>query len=71
MCPEPTWLAGRPLAVLLAGANDGQQRERGSSLVEYCLLMALIALVTIGALAAFGSARDQMLERSASSILGP
>jgi Flp pilus assembly pilin Flp len=45
--------------------------ERGSSLIEYCLLLALISIVTIGAVTAFGSARDSMFERSASSMFGP
>jgi Flp pilus assembly pilin Flp len=47
-----------------------RQDERGSSLVEYCLLVALIALVAVGGVVAFGEARDQMFHRSASAIEG-
>jgi Flp pilus assembly pilin Flp len=71
MCSEAPGDTGRPLAVLLGGAAVGRTHERGGSLVEYSLLIALIAVVTIGALVAFGTARDAMWERSASSIIGP
>ncbi|MEO6989163.1 MAG: Flp family type IVb pilin [Aquihabitans sp.] len=42
--------------------------ERGASLVEYALLLALIAVVCIGALSYFGSATGSGLNRSASCI---
>ncbi len=70
MCPHPSRIASRLLAVLLTGTTDND-RERGGGLVEYCLLVGLIALVTVGALGAFGAARDSMYERSASSMFGP
>ena len=47
-----------------------RQDEHGSSLVEYCVLIALIALVAVGGVVAFGEARDQMFHRSASAIGG-
>jgi Flp pilus assembly pilin Flp len=43
-------------------------REWGRSLVEYCLLVGLLALVVIGAVTAFGMSRDGLLDRSASSL---
>ena len=49
----------------------GHHEERGGSLIEYCLLVGLIALVTIGALTAFGAARDDVWLRAASSISAP
>jgi len=42
--------------------------ERGASLVEYALLVALIALVCIGAVEFFGGATSGSIDRSASSI---
>lgn len=42
--------------------------ERGASLVEYCLLVALIALVCVGALTYFGSSSEGGLENSGSCI---
>ncbi|HYI63175.1 MAG TPA: Flp family type IVb pilin [Acidimicrobiales bacterium] len=42
--------------------------ERGAGLVEYCLLVALIALVCIGALAFYGSSNSGGLNRSSSCI---
>ena len=42
--------------------------ERGASLVEYALLIALIALVCILAVTFLGSATSQNLSRSTSTI---
>jgi pilus assembly protein Flp/PilA len=42
--------------------------DRGASLVEYALLLALIVVVCIGAVTAFGSATDGSISRSGSSI---
>lgn len=44
--------------------------EDGTSLVEYVLLVALIALAAFIGLQFFGSARDNSFSRSASSISG-
>lgn len=42
--------------------------ERGASLVEYALLLALIVVVCIGAVAFFGGNLDDNISRSGSSI---
>lgn len=42
--------------------------ERGASLVEYALLLALISVVCIGALNYFGSSNGSSLNRSHSCI---
>jgi pilus assembly protein Flp/PilA len=42
--------------------------DAGASLVEYALLVALIAVVCIGAVTAFGSATGNSLSRSNVSI---
>jgi pilus assembly protein Flp/PilA len=42
--------------------------ERGASLVEYALLMALIALVCVAALQFLGDSNSSSLDRSGSSI---
>ena len=48
--------------------SKGRRAEHGASLVEYALLLALIALVAFIALRFFGSARDNSLSRSGSAI---
>lgn len=50
------------------GAYPGDRGEQGSSLVEYALLIALIALVTFLSLRFFGSARDNSISRSGSAL---
>ena len=45
------------------------RRDRGASLVEYALLLALLVVVCIGALTAFGSATNTSFSRSGSSIV--
>ncbi len=42
--------------------------EQGTSLVEYALLIALIAFVTFLSLRFFGSARDNSISRSGSAL---
>lgn len=42
--------------------------DRGASLVEYALLIALIALVAFASVMFFGSSRDNSLSRSGSAI---
>lgn len=43
--------------------------ERGAGLVEYCLLVSLLVLVAVGGLSVFGGARDNLLDKSASSVV--
>jgi len=56
------------LAVLLSlsrRSNRSLQSERGASLVEYALLLALLALVCVAAVSTFGSATANSLNSSA------
>jgi Flp pilus assembly pilin Flp len=48
--------------------RQGERREDGASLVEYALLIALIALVAFLSLRFFGGSRDNSLSRSGSAI---
>lgn len=50
-----------------AGSED-RRGERGASLVEYALLLALIAVVCIGSMRYFGSSNGSGLNRSSSCI---
>jgi Flp pilus assembly pilin Flp len=42
--------------------------DDGASLVEYALLVALIAVVAIASLWFFGDSRDNLMSRNASSL---
>jgi Flp pilus assembly pilin Flp len=42
--------------------------DRGASLIEYCLLVALIALVCFGALSYFGGSSGNSVNSSCSEI---
>lgn len=42
--------------------------DRGAGLIEYCLLMALIALVCFGALTYFGSGSGNSVKSSCTDI---
>jgi pilus assembly protein Flp/PilA len=44
--------------------------ERGASLVEYALLIALIAVVCIGAIRYFGAGSSNSVDHSTSEIIG-
>ena len=44
--------------------------EEGASLVEYALLVGLIAVVCIGAIGFFGTSLGSSFSRSGSSIVG-
>ena len=46
------------------------RRDEGATLVEYVLLLALIALVALLSLRFFGDSRDNSLSRSASTMQG-
>lgn len=50
----------------LADRRSG--RDRGASLVEYAMLVALIAVVCLGALQLFGDANEGLIEGSADRI---
>jgi pilus assembly protein Flp/PilA len=45
------------------------KRDRGASLVEYALLLALLVVVCIGAVTLFGGATNDSLDRSGTSIV--
>ena len=49
--------------------QDRGARDRGASLVEYAFLVALIAVVCLGALALLGSATGGNFDNSADSII--
>lgn len=55
-----TWLQ-----VFFSKNEDG---ERGASLVEYALLVALIAVVCIGAVVFIGSSSSEKLDSAGSAI---
>jgi len=44
------------------------REDRGASLIEYCLLVALIALVCFGALTYFGGSSGNSVTNSCSEI---
>ena len=46
----------------------GQRDDRGASLVEYALLVALIAIVCISAVTYFGEATSSSIDDSASQL---
>jgi len=45
-----------------------ERNERGASLVEYALLVALIAVVLVGAVTMLGSATGERMSDSASTL---
>ncbi len=51
-------------------ARHGLASERGASLVEYVLLVSLIALVCLAAMTYFGSESGNSLDSSKDAILG-
>ena len=51
-------------------AVSGQRGERGASLVEYALLLALIAIVCIAAVTATGVNLNENYNESTTSIFG-
>ena len=59
-----TGVIGRPVR------RDPAQRERGASLVEYALLVALIALACVAAIGLVGGNTGGSLSRSNSSLFG-
>jgi pilus assembly protein Flp/PilA len=60
--------------VLLASVPERVEREDGQALVEYALILALIAVVTIGVLQVLGVNVSSILNKvstSLSSVAGP
>jgi pilus assembly protein Flp/PilA len=53
----------------LRSSENHLKRDRGASLVEYALLLALIAVVCIGALTFLGTATGANFDDSADSII--
>jgi pilus assembly protein Flp/PilA len=59
---------------LYAGVRDRMAREEGQALVEYALILALIAVVTIAVLQLIGLNVSKVLEKvnsGLSSVAGP
>ena len=59
---------------LYGGVRDRMAREEGQALVEYALILALIAVVTIAVLQAIGVNVSSILNKvstSLSSVAGP
>lgn len=63
----------RPSGMGLGGGADVAAghglRERGASLIEYVLMIAMVAVVCIGALTYFGGASGNNLDRSKNCIV--
>jgi len=56
----------------MAGTQQNKKsrlRDRGAGLVEYALLLALIAFVCIGALQYFGGTNGGSINNSANSVI--
>lgn len=58
------------LAVKQWGQGNATEREAGSGLIEYVLLVALIAVVVIGAIAFFGGSVTTIFSSSGSTLSG-
>lgn len=56
------------MAAGLVGSGDVRWDERGASLVEYALLVGLIALVCIVSMAFFGSSMSSRFNTVGSSV---
>lgn len=48
---------------------EGNQRDRGASLVEYVLLLSLIVLVCLASVTAFGDGISGNVDNSASRVV--
>jgi Flp pilus assembly pilin Flp len=51
-----------------SSTSPEDHKERGASLVEYALLVGLIAVVCIGALTFFGESTGSLIDSSGQSI---
>lgn len=56
---------------MAADTQDQERQERGASLVEYALLLALIAIVCVAAVTALGTNLEGSYDRSTDSMFGP
>lgn len=56
------------LEFIAAWVSTKVSSERGASLVEYALLVALIAAVCIGSVQAFGAGADSTFSTAASNV---
>jgi pilus assembly protein Flp/PilA len=56
-------------AAVLRWHRTGRRDERAASLVEYALLIALIAVVMVGAVTLLGDTAGSSIDGSSSSIL--
>jgi Flp pilus assembly pilin Flp len=51
------------------GETRAHHADRGASLVEYALILALIVVVSVGAMAFFGGSLSGNIDRSNTSIM--
>jgi len=66
---EASDTAPRPPLLQQIARRALRKDERGASLVEYALLVALIAVVCIAAVTQFGGSNGSGIDRSADSIV--
>lgn len=64
---DPSRIRRRLRRLFVRRQDDGS--ERGASLVEYALLVALIGVVCIAAITQFGGSNGEGIDRSADSIV--
>ena len=60
-----------PVAVWLRHLTREHGSDRGAGLVEYSLLLALIAILCVGAMKFLGGQLDSGLSNNTSSLFGP
>lgn len=61
-------VTGNVVRVLQRRNGDGVRREAGATLVEYALLVTLIAVVCVAAVAVFGGETSETFSRVGSSM---
>ena len=64
MAPSTRWLMELPPL----GRAEADEAQRGASLVEYALLVALIALVCVAGVIVLGESASDSLSESGSSV---
>jgi pilus assembly protein Flp/PilA len=60
---------GTLISAIVVWFTSRTRSDRGASLVEYAMLLALIAVVCIGALSFFGGGNAGSIDTSANSII--